>query len=77
MEKINNLFNEIIGTTKDNYHEYQELGKEIQTWCRLKKFPISLFMNYNHERIKEGFRRIQKTDVHSIKYLVGIIKRIT
>jgi len=65
-----------IKKPKDNRAEFQELGKEIQDWCRLPKFPISLFMIYNHDQIKEAFRRIQKTEVHSIKYLVGIIKNL-
>lgn len=65
-----------IEKPKDNLQEFQLLGKEIQVWCELKKFPISLFMTYNHDKIKEGFKRIQKTEVHSIKYLVGIIKKL-
>lgn len=77
MVQISDLLKEYpLPNKKDNRHEFQELGHEIQVWCGLKKFPISLFMVYNHERIKEGFARIQKTDIHSIKYLVGIIKNL-
>jgi hypothetical protein len=72
---ISSLFKE-IEQPKDNLQEFQIVGKEIQTWCNLKKFPLSLFMTYNHEKIKEAFKRIQKTEIHSIGYLVGIIKKL-
>ncbi len=71
------LFSKYQSTqAKDNRQEFQLLGKEIQEWCELPKFPISLFLNFNHDKIKEGFKRIQKTEVHSIKYLVGIIRNL-
>lgn len=74
---MQNLFsNYQLPVKKDNKAEFQELGKEIQTWCNLSKFPLSLFMQYNHGKIKEAFKRIQKTEIHSIKYLVGIIKKL-
>ena len=74
---MNNAFQSYeLKKAPDNRAEFQLLGAEIQKWCNLKKFPISLFLNYNHNKIKEGFNRIQKTDIHTLPYLIGIIKRI-
>ncbi len=74
--QIKDLLNKEYKVKTDNYADFQLLGKEIQDYCKLKFFPIFLFLNYNHILIKDAFLIIKKTDKHDIRYLTGIIKKL-
>ncbi len=59
-------------------YEFQELGQEMQKWFPKKEwnFMWSLFYKYRISDIRQAWNKIQRTDVHSIRYLIGIIKKL-
>lgn len=59
---------------KRTKHEFQLVGKEITDYCNQSAYH--LFSIYNHQKIKDAFEIIKKRNVHSLKYLVGVIKKL-
>lgn len=56
---------------KDNFHEFQILGKEISNF--VKKPAYFLFSKYNHDKIRDAFEIIKKKNIPDLSYMIKII----
>lgn len=74
MEIDKNKYLEKFKVEDTFYHEFQKIGKEISDYCNQSAYH--LFSIYNHQKIKDAFEIIKKRNVHSLKYLVGVIKKL-
>ena len=58
-------------------YSFQDLGKQMEIWFPKKEQRLmwSLFYKYSEGQIRDAYSAIKKTNVHSVPYLIGILKR--
>lgn len=61
-------------TKEKKFHNFQIVGKVISDWCGTPAYY--LFSIYDHAKIKEAFFIIEKKGIHSLPYMIGVIKKL-
>lgn len=66
---------------EDKRQKFQVIGKEIQDWFHLDKFPLFIFLQFNHQKIDDAFITAKKNeggkftnDLEGFKYFCGTVK---